>query len=237
MVSSSPASQPARPLLLLALALATAAAAVGDGSVCDTANCGKGKCAETPGIVPGTSSYKCECDPGWSQALKLVPFAPCVVPNCTFDKACFNTSLPPPKEIPPVPLDICAVVNCGEGGVCKKGDGLFAFSCECRPGYVNLLNLTAFACVKNCFFGKDCSALGLGPPPSSAPPSPPSPAPSGNHNSSGLCFVPEFTAAAGGRLGRHGSATVIATTGLGDAGEPRIDIEIFCWYDDKAALV
>lgn len=75
----------ARLLLLLlpvVLALLGGAGHVGGASVCDTANCGKGNCgSETPApaLPPG---YECHCDPGWSHALELIPFSPCVVPNC-----------------------------------------------------------------------------------------------------------------------------------------------------------
>ena len=42
----------------------------------------------------------------------------------------------------------CVAINCG-AGECKRGEGL-SYTCECQEGYVNLLNLTAFPCVKNC---------------------------------------------------------------------------------------
>jgi hypothetical protein len=46
---------------------------------------------------------------------------------------------------------VCSVVSCGAGGACKAGGAPFSFSysCECRPGYANLLNLTTLPCV-NC---------------------------------------------------------------------------------------
>jgi hypothetical protein len=47
----------------------------------DTANCGKGNCSET--TVPLPPNYECRCDPGWSHALQLIPFSPCIVPNCS----------------------------------------------------------------------------------------------------------------------------------------------------------
>ncbi|OEL36272.1 hypothetical protein BAE44_0002709 [Dichanthelium oligosanthes] len=147
-----PARSPVAATLLLALLACTAEIAAGGGrTICDTANCGKGTCSEVPGapIPLITTSYNCTCDPGWSQPtlfnLPPVPFAPCIIP------------------------DSCAAVNCGPGK-CKNGEGWMSYTCECDPGYVNLLNLTALPCVKNCVFGLDCSRLGI------APPTPPPPA-------------------------------------------------------------
>ncbi|GJM84595.1 hypothetical protein PR202_ga00279 [Eleusine coracana subsp. coracana] len=171
-------------------------------TVCDDANCGKGHCAEVPGIIP---MYKCECDPGWSQAFKFIPISPCTIPNCTFDSACFNISLGPPRGIPVT--DICVAVNCGPGGTCKHGSAPFSYTCECQPGYVNVFNLTAFPCVKHCVFGMDCAALGLGPPP---PASPPSPAPPADHDSSGPPPSPKGNATA-----------LVAVVGLGGHSSAR----------------
>ncbi|KAJ1295514.1 hypothetical protein BS78_01G230000 [Paspalum vaginatum] len=114
----------------------------------------------------------------------IVRFGACVTSHpvccfgaraCSFDVACLNLSMQPPKAIP----NICAVVNCGAGGVCKAGSsGLFSYSCECQPGYTNLIyNKTALPCAKNCFFGNCCSALGPGTPA-------PAPAPSSCNQSS-----------------------------------------------------
>ncbi|XP_062200478.1 uncharacterized protein LOC133903153 [Phragmites australis] len=178
-LARSSAASGSATLLLLALLACAAAAAARGSSACDTAICGKGKCTEGPGWIP-TFDYECNCDPGWSRASELVPFSPCIVPNCSINSACFNFSLP--KRIP---TDICDAVSCGAGGACEKGDGFFVYSCECQPGYVNLLNLTAFPCAKNCTFGKGCSALGLAPPENPKPVSPPSPAPPADHDSSG----------------------------------------------------
>ncbi|KAJ1295512.1 hypothetical protein BS78_01G229900 [Paspalum vaginatum] len=98
-----------------------------------------------------------------------------MIPDCSFDAACLNLSAPPIAK-----PNICAFVNCGEGGVCKPDDsGMFSYSCECQPGYTNLINKTALPCAKNCFSGNSCSGLGVGL--GTAPP--PSPAPSGDHGS------------------------------------------------------
>ncbi|CAL4916754.1 unnamed protein product [Urochloa decumbens] len=190
---SSTATEPMR-LLLVALLACCAAGA----SVCDTAICGRGNCTEVPELIPGLPlpNYECHCEPGWSNALKAIPLSPCIVPNCSFDSSCLNLSLPPlPTGIP---KDVCDVVSCGKGGACKTG-GLaapFSYSCECQPGYANLLNLTTLPCVNSCFSrGKGCSALGLGPAPvpESKPPPSTSPAPTGGHDSSGTSPPPSGT--------------------------------------------
>ncbi|KAL6641097.1 hypothetical protein ACP70R_019278 [Stipagrostis hirtigluma subsp. patula] len=177
---------PALLRLIMALLACTAAAADGGATICDTADCGKGSCSEAPGFIPGTVSYNCTCDHGWAKAIDL-PISPCTVPKCHFDASCFNITLAPPRGIPIT--DPCVAINCGPGE-CKKGEG-FTYRCECQPGYVNLLNLTAFPCVKNCFFGMDCSTLGIGPPPPSPAPSPAPP--SGNHDTSGPTAPPSAT--------------------------------------------
>ncbi|XP_066341699.1 uncharacterized protein [Miscanthus floridulus] len=160
-------------LLLLAAALLLActatgvAAATGNSStICDTAECGKGTCSEVPGIIPLlTAGYKCTCDPGWEQPkllnVTVLPFAPCIIPDCTFDASCYNFSflLTPPKGIPIT--DPCVFVNCGSGE-CKKGDGM-SYTCVCQQGCTNLLNLNMLPCMKNCSFGADCSKLGITP--------------------------------------------------------------------------
>ncbi|KAL6641096.1 hypothetical protein ACP70R_019277 [Stipagrostis hirtigluma subsp. patula] len=173
MAGSGPA--PTLLLALLAVVIAAAAAASeppGSGSVCDTAKCGKGKCSETPGLIPGAVSYKCECDSGWSKAIDLFPFAPCILPICSYSSACFNLTVPPPTGIPAT--DPCVAVNCGRGGGCKEGGaGGFSYRCECQPGFANLLNDTSLPCIGgDCKFGADCAKLGLSPGPSAAAPTP-----------------------------------------------------------------
>nr|CAB3499615.1 unnamed protein product [Digitaria exilis] len=183
-------------VLPLVLALIACAAGGGGASVCDTANCGKGSCTEVPLLPP---NFECHCDPGWSHALNLFAFSPCIIPNCSFDGACLNITLEPPTSLPP--KDVCAVVSCGEGGSCRAGIGanLFSYTCECRPGYANMLNLTALPCVKDCFFGSDCYALGLGT-------APPSPAPSGDHGSQEPTTPPSATNGNGTTTNSLGSA-------------------------------
>ncbi|NP_001145634.1 uncharacterized protein LOC100279121 precursor [Zea mays] len=159
-------------LLLLALAGARpgAAATTDSSTICDTAECGKGTCSEVPGILPVVmASYKCTCDPGWSQPkllnLTVLPFMPCIIPDCTFDSSCYNFSLFSLRGIPLT--DPCVIIDCGLGE-CRKGQG-FSYTCECQPGYVNFLDQTYLPCVKNCSFGSDCSKQGIAPPPAPPP--------------------------------------------------------------------
>ncbi|XP_039780636.1 neurogenic locus notch homolog protein 3-like [Panicum virgatum] len=181
-----PVGVPAAVAAMVLAGLACAEVAGGGGqTICDTAKCGKGSCNEMPGwpLPLFTTSYNCTCDPGWSQPrlfnLTPLPFAPCIVPDCPFDPACYNISLVP-RGIPFT--DPCVAINCG-AGECKRGEGL-SYTCECQEGYVNFLNLTAFPCVKNCAFGVDCSKLGVAPPPAPTPSTAPPPLPPGNHDSS-----------------------------------------------------
>lgn len=81
-VAASEAARLLLLLLLLPLVLAALLGHAGGASVCDTANCGKGNCSETTGPIPLPPNYECHCDPGWSHALKLIPFSPCIIPNC-----------------------------------------------------------------------------------------------------------------------------------------------------------
>ncbi|TVU31109.1 hypothetical protein EJB05_22780, partial [Eragrostis curvula] len=179
-------------LLLAFLAVVVTARVAAGFSVCDNANCGKGNCSEVPGIIP---TYKCQCDPGWSQAVKFIPIflllCLWICQNvlhglwCHFDTSCLNlTKTFPPPGIPVT--DICAAVDCGSSGTCKKGGGsVFAYRCECQPGSANLLNNNAMPCFRgNCKFEDDCAKLGLTNPPRSVPGPSPAPAPveSGHQN-------------------------------------------------------
>ncbi|CAL4925013.1 unnamed protein product [Urochloa decumbens] len=147
LLGRSPAVTADEPMRLLLLALLACCACAAGASICDTASCGKGNCTVLSGLVPGLPYYECHCDPGWSHASKAFPFSPCTVPNCPFHGDCFNLSLQPPIGIP---KDVCATVSCGAGGACKTGDLPFSYSCECQPGYANLLNLTTLPCANNC---------------------------------------------------------------------------------------
>ncbi|KAG8073564.1 hypothetical protein GUJ93_ZPchr0006g45529 [Zizania palustris] len=133
------------------------------GSICKTVGCGKGNCTVTSGI-PG---YRCDCEPGWTQMHvgDELRFLPCVVPNCSIDRECSNTTaqapapLPLPKNFSLTP-DPCAFAYCGSGGTCKNGTGL-SYHCECREGFSNLLNVTTMPCFQNCSIGADCASIGI----------------------------------------------------------------------------
>ncbi|XP_016177364.1 uncharacterized protein LOC107619584 isoform X2 [Arachis ipaensis] len=56
-------------------------------------------------------------------------------------------------------FDACFWVDCG-GGSCNKTSP-FSYSCHCDAGYYNILNATAFPCVKQCAIGIGCSNLGI----------------------------------------------------------------------------
>uniref|UniRef100_A0A0D3HDR2 EGF-like domain-containing protein n=1 Tax=Oryza barthii TaxID=65489 RepID=A0A0D3HDR2_9ORYZ len=136
----------------------------GAGPACETARCGKGHCVEEPGPL-GLDAYRCDCDAGWSNMLKLIPASPCTIPNST-PYICLLTSQQFIYILPQ--FHTCVAVNCGPGGQCVKEEG-FSYHCACSPGFVNMLNLTELPCIKNCAFGKDCAALGLSPASTPAP--------------------------------------------------------------------
>ncbi|GJN20668.1 hypothetical protein PR202_gb08070 [Eleusine coracana subsp. coracana] len=146
-------TRPALPALLLLLTFigyALAADADDDAvkeTVCDGADCGRGSCELRSGWIPGTISYKCECHPGWTRAIRSIPFSPCNVPECSFNSSCFDLSLMLPRGIPF--SDPCVAVNCG-AGTCKKDEG-FHYHCECDQGNINMLNDTKYPCIDaNC---------------------------------------------------------------------------------------
>ncbi|XP_047337086.1 uncharacterized protein LOC124940605 [Impatiens glandulifera] len=56
-------------------------------------------------------------------------------------------------------FDPCHWAECG-GGSCNR-TSMFTYSCNCREGYLNLLNITTFPCYKDCAIGMDCLSLGI----------------------------------------------------------------------------
>ncbi|KAL8257165.1 hypothetical protein R6Q59_029206 [Mikania micrantha] len=133
--------------------------------LCDEINCGKGNCTLD---YSKPFSFTCKCEPGWrrtrsSDSEDLHEFLPCVIPNCTLDYSCMPAP-PPIGPIPPIPFnsslfDPCYWTYCGEG-TCNKDD-TFKHTCECKPGYANLMNITHFPCFSSCAIGNDCSRLGV----------------------------------------------------------------------------
>lgn len=155
--------------ILFFIMLQTAAAG-NDTGLCKILNCGKGTCnkssAQSLGIIP-----VCECNPGWKQPSIGISlsFLPCVIPNCTLSDNCggkVSSSAPSPVLSPPInsPTDLLNPCKLG-ASVCREGscvvESEFGYSCNCREGYENLLNMTAGPCVKPCAIGADCSQLGI----------------------------------------------------------------------------
>ncbi|XP_019180813.1 PREDICTED: adhesive plaque matrix protein 2-like isoform X1 [Ipomoea nil] len=131
-------------------------------TVCKADVCGKGTCKASN----GSFGYECECDAGWKQTRSqndtLFKFLPCIIPNCSLDFNC-GEEAPAPAPNRAVNSSIfepCHYADCG-GGTCNKTSPL-TFTCECKEGYYNLLNTTAFPCFKECALGMDCKDLGIG---------------------------------------------------------------------------
>ncbi|KAI3761081.1 hypothetical protein L1987_51488 [Smallanthus sonchifolius] len=133
-------------------------------NLCDEVNCGKGNCTVDPAKP---FSFTCKCDPGWRRTRSddnedddLHEFLPCVIPNCTLDYSC----MPAPPPSPPIPnnislFDPCYWAYCGEG-TCNKNN-TYMHTCDCNPGYSNLMNISHFPCFSRCAIGSDCSRLGV----------------------------------------------------------------------------
>lgn len=130
-------------------------------NICKEVECGKGKC-KAPSNT--TFMYECECEDGWKQFDQHLKFLPCITPNCTFDLTCGEAASPaqpkpPPKDNITSFFDPCQWMDCG-GGLCNSSMP-FQYSCNCREGYSNLMNITTFPCLKQCALGMDCLNLGI----------------------------------------------------------------------------
>ncbi|CAL5379692.1 unnamed protein product [Camellia sinensis] len=115
-------------------------------NICKEVECGKGNCSVA---LDRPFGFKCECENGWKHTRldseQDLLFLPCVIPNCSLDYSCMPAAPPAPS----VPLnssvfDPCYWVCCGEG-TCTKNKTMTQ-TCQCNPGYSNLLNITAFPC-------------------------------------------------------------------------------------------
>lgn len=128
--------------------------------VCTKADCGQGKCVvDVPGLL-----FHCECNPGWKTIITgLMPFGPCIIPNCTVDFSCGGKY--PPTPPPPSPINFtspCNLVWCGDGDcVVNKTDHY----CQCHERAANLFHNPKFVCMQQCYLDGDCAHLGLNPPP------------------------------------------------------------------------
>ncbi|OVA03475.1 hypothetical protein BVC80_1477g31 [Macleaya cordata] len=133
-------------------------------ALCKEVECGKGTCKAS---LDYTFNYMCECEAGWKRSRfqdeEDLKFLPCVIPNCTLDYSC-GTAPPPAPEIKEPPknssfYDPCYYAYCGEGSCTKSLR--YGHKCECKQGFTNLLNITAFPCYDQCVLGSDCARLGI----------------------------------------------------------------------------
>ncbi|KAG0489117.1 hypothetical protein HPP92_007928 [Vanilla planifolia] len=129
-----------------------------------SAYCGKGICKVSDNHSLG---FVCQCNEGWSQyhIEDYFRFLPCLIPNCSINYSCSNSSIPPAAAPLPSPPDKLSLFNpctwsfCG-GGECVRSS-TFEHRCECKPNYSNLLNISSFPCYKDCSIGADCKNLGI----------------------------------------------------------------------------
>ncbi|KAK4257987.1 hypothetical protein QN277_007505 [Acacia crassicarpa] len=152
--------------------LAPLLAPIGE-DICKQVRCGKGTCKSSS----NSSFYECECDPGWKQTRisddDKLKFLPCIIPNCTLEHSCANAPSPAQekaKNDTGSMFDFCHWVDCG-GGSCNK-TSMFSYNCVCDAGFYNLLNMTAFPCLRECSLGLDCKNLGISMSNSSSAPPP-----------------------------------------------------------------
>ncbi|XP_012069693.1 uncharacterized protein LOC105632035 [Jatropha curcas] len=156
--------------------------------VCKKIECGRGTCKPSKN---STFFYECECDAGWKQTRSQLDdnlkFLPCIIPNCTMDYSCEAAPSPVQDKTSKVNASVfepCFWTDCG-GGSCNK-TSMFSYNCECKEGYYNLLNMSAFPCFRECSIGMDCTNLGILTPNKSAPSSSVSNENSQNQATSGL---------------------------------------------------
>ncbi|XP_019706850.2 uncharacterized protein [Elaeis guineensis] len=135
----------------------------GFNEICDGVECGRGTCQVSANAMFG---FECKCDPGWTQFgfQDHLRFLPCIMPNCTFDYACYNDSMAQAAQPLPKPADFsffdpCFWSLCGNG-TCVRKSG-FGHHCQCNEGFSNLLNVTSLPCFRDCTLGADCINLGF----------------------------------------------------------------------------
>ncbi|XP_057960433.1 uncharacterized protein LOC131152662 [Malania oleifera] len=135
--------------------------------ICEEVECGKGSCKAG---LQYPFNFICECDSGWKRTRldddgeHHLRFLPCVIPNCSMDYSC----MPAPAPVPPFPsvphnvsfFDPCYWMYCGEG-TCIKNKTTYTYTCECKAGYSNLLNISVYPCFSDCTIGSDCARLGI----------------------------------------------------------------------------
>ncbi|KAG5528568.1 hypothetical protein RHGRI_029300 [Rhododendron griersonianum] len=130
-------------------------------NICNEVECGKGTCQTANG---SPFNFKCVCESNWKRTHlddeSDLQFLPCVVPNCSVDYTCMPAA--PPAPAVPYNLSIfdpCYWIYCGEG-TCTK-NLTYTHTCQCKTGYYNLLNISAFPCYSDCAVGSDCEKLGI----------------------------------------------------------------------------
>ncbi|KAI3448673.1 hypothetical protein Pfo_005338 [Paulownia fortunei] len=131
-------------------------------NLCNEVECGKGSCEAAPGYP---FNFRCNCEDGWKRTRlddeQNLEFLPCIIPNCSLDYSC----MPAAPPVPAVPynlsfFDPCYWIYCGEG-TCTK-NATHTHTCQCNPGYSNLLNISAFPCYSDCAIGSEsCERLGI----------------------------------------------------------------------------
>ncbi|KAH7440489.1 hypothetical protein KP509_04G110100 [Ceratopteris richardii] len=60
-------------------------------AACELVKCLKGKCVNSSSFP----FYECACDAGWKSPFKA-SWMPCILPNCSIDLTCANTSMEAP---------------------------------------------------------------------------------------------------------------------------------------------
>ncbi|KAI5084383.1 hypothetical protein GOP47_0000552 [Adiantum capillus-veneris] len=124
-----------------------------DDNTCGPVNCLNGICS-TSIIFP---FYQCTCNEGWQSPLNL-SWIPCVLPNCSFDLGCDNTSLsaPPPAVSPTTDaFSLCALPICGNGECVASSNSSLLYECKCNGGSINLFNSANGYCIPQCAAGAE----------------------------------------------------------------------------------
>ncbi|KAL3814686.1 hypothetical protein ACJIZ3_015954 [Penstemon smallii] len=138
---------------------------IGNNYTCEEVQCGRGSCEASRNYPFG---FRCDCEDGWRRTRlddhdeDHLEFLPCIIPNCSVDYSCMPAAPPAPV---PLPHNVsfyepCNWIYCGEG-TCTR-NRTHTHTCQCSPGYSNLLNISAFPCYNDCAIGSDsCERLGI----------------------------------------------------------------------------
>lgn len=155
---------------------------VNSSIICNLVNCVKGKCVNSSSFP----LYQCQCDEGWQSPFGA-SWLPCVLPNCSLNLGCSNTSsaAAPPATTPSSAVGVCSVSVCGNGECTPESNSNATYECKCNPGYINLFNKTDGYCLRECALGADCTNLNIPISGSSNPPPPPAPVPSSQNSNQG----------------------------------------------------